>query len=153
MIDTGNIHGWLQSKINSAEGRMAAWTSIIINNSKNGINKIEKVYIDQGIKAAKEIKESGKSYKNAEEIYNLMNDYVLDGMPCDRVNVIEESSEELVKWTKRICVHKDIWDAENIDVKYFYDFRGLWIKAFVSELNRDFEYLEVDNDTRVIRKI
>ena len=140
MIDTGNIHGWLQSKINSAEGRMAAWTSIIINNSKNGINKIEKVYIDQGIKAAKEIKESGKSYKNAEEIYNLMNDYVLDGMPCDRVNVIEESSEELVKWTKRICVHKDIWDAENIDVKYFYDFRGLWIKAFVSELNRDFEY-------------
>lgn len=153
MIDTGNIHGWLQSKINSAEGRMAAWTSIIINNSKNGINKIEKVYIDQGIKAAKEIKESGKSYKNAEEIYNLMNDYVLDGMPCDRVNVIEESSEELVKWTKRICVHKDIWDAENIDVKYFYDFRGLWIKAFVSELNRDFEYLEVDNDTRIIRKI
>ena len=153
MIDTGNIHGWLQSKINSAEGRMAAWTSIIINNSKNGINKIEKVYIDQGIKAAKEIKESGKSYKNAEEIYNLINDYVLDGMPCDRVNVIEESSEELVKWTKRICVHKDIWDAENIDVKYFYDFRGLWIKAFVSELNRDFEYLEVDNDTRVIRKI
>lgn len=153
MIDTGNIHGWLQSKINSAEGRMAAWTSIIINNSKNGINKIEKVYIDQGIKAAKEIKESGKSYKNAEEIYNLMNDYILDGMPCDRVNVIEESSEELVKWTKRICVHKDIWDAENIDVKYFYDFRGLWIKAFVSELNRDFEYLEVDNDTRVIRKI
>ena len=153
MIDTGNIHGWLQSKINSAEGRMAAWTSIIINNSKNGINKIEKVYIDQGIKAAKEINESGKSYKNAEEIYNLMNDYVLDGMPCDRVNVIEESSEELVKWTKRICVHKDIWDAENIDVKYFYDFRGLWIKAFVSELNRDFEYLEVDNDTRVIRKI
>ena len=153
MIDTGNIHGWLQSKINSAEGRMAAWTSIIINNSKNGINKIEKVYIDQGIKAAKEIKESGKSYKNAEEIYNLMNDYVLDGMPCDRVNVIEESSEELVKWTKRICVHKDIWDAENIDVKYFYDFRGLWIKAFVSELNRDFEYLEVDNDARVIRKI
>ena len=153
MIDTGNIHGWLQSKINSAEGRMAAWTSIIINNSKNGINKIEKVYIDQGIKAAKEIKESGKSYKNAEEIYNLMNDYVLDGMPCDRVNVTEESSEELVKWTKRICVHKDIWDAENIDVKYFYDFRGLWIKAFVSELNRDFEYLEVDNDTRVIRKI
>lgn len=153
MIDTGNIHGWLQSKINSAEGRMAAWTSIIINNSKNGINKIEKVYIDQGIKAAKEIKESGKSYKNAEEIYNLMNDFVLDGMPCDRVNVIEESSEELVKWTKRICVHKDIWDAENIDVKYFYDFRGLWIKAFVSELNRDFEYLEVDNDTRVIRKI
>lgn len=152
MIDTGNIHGWLQSKINSAEGRMAAWTSGIINNSENGINKIEKVYIEQGIKAADEIIAEGKSTKKADELYNLMNDYILDGMPCDRVNEIIESSEEIIKWTKRICVHKDIWNAENIDVKYFYDFRSLWIKAFISELNKDFEYVEIDNDTRVIRK-
>ncbi len=152
MIDTGNIHGWLQSKINSSEGRMAAWTSEIINNSENGINKIEKVYIEQGIKAADEIIASGKSSEKADELYNLMNDYILDGMPCDRVNEIIESSEEIIKWTKRICVHKDIWNAENIDVKYFYDFRGLWIKAFISELNKDFEYVEIDNDTRIIRK-
>lgn len=152
MIDTGNIHGWLQSKINSAEGRMAAWTSEIINNSENGINRIEKVYIEQGIKAADEIIAEGKSTKKADELYNLMNDYILDGMPCDRVNEIIESSEEIIKWTKRICVHKDIWNAENIDVKYFYDFRSLWIKAFISELNKDFEYVEIDNDTRVIRK-
>ncbi len=152
MIDTGNIHGWLQSKINSAEGRMAAWISEIINNSEKGINKIERVYINQGIKAAREVVAEGKSFEKAEELYNLMNDYILDGMPCDRVNEIIDSSEEMIKWTRRICVHKDIWNAENIDVKYFYDFRGLWIKAFISELNKDFEYIEIDNDTRVIRK-
>lgn len=152
MIDTGNIHGWLQSKINSAEGRMAAWTSVIVKNTENGTEKIEKVYMDQGIKAAKEIIESGKSSKNAEELFNLMNDYILDGMPCDRVNEITESSEEVIKWTKRICVHKDIWNEENIDVKYFYDFRSLWIKAFVSELNKDFEYVEIDDTIRAIRK-
>lgn len=152
MIDTGNIHGWLQSKINSAEGRMAAWISEIINNSEKGINKIERVYINQGIKAAMEVVAEGKSFEKAEELYNLMNDYILDGMPCDRVNEIIDSSEEMIKWTRRICVHKDIWNAENIDVKYFYDFRGLWIKAFISELNKDFEYIEIDNDTRVIRK-
>ena len=152
MIDTGNIHGWLQSKINSAEGRMAAWISEIINNSEKGINKIERVYINQGIKAAREVVAEGKSFEKAEELYNLMNDYILDGMPCDRVNEIIDSSEEMIKWTRRICVHKDIWNAENIDVKYFYDFRGVWIKAFISELNKDFEYIEIDNDTRVIRK-
>lgn len=152
MIDTGNIHGWLQSKINSAEGRMAAWISEIINNSEKGINKIERVYINQGIKAAREVVAEGKSFEKAEELYNLMNDYILDGMPCDRVNEIIDSSEEMIKWTRRICVHKDIWNAENINVKYFYDFRGLWIKAFISELNKDFEYIEIDNDTRVIRK-
>lgn len=153
MIDTGNIHGWLQSKINSAEGRMAAWTSEIINNSEKGINKIERVYIDQGRKAAKEIISEGKSFEKAEGLYSLMNDYILDGMPCDRVNEIIESSEEMIKWTRRICVHKDIWEAENINVKYFYDFRGLWIKAFISELNKDFEYIEIDSDTRVIRRV
>lgn len=152
MIDTGNIHGWLQSKINSAEGRMAAWISEIINNSEKGINKIERVYINQGIKAAMEVVAEGKSFEKAEELYNLMNDYILDGMPCDRVNEIIDSSEEMIKWTRRICVHKDIWNAENIDVKYFYDFRELWIKAFISNLNKDFEYIEIDNDTRVIRK-
>ena len=152
IIDTGNIHGWLQSKINSAEGRMAAWTSLIIKNSESGINKIERVYVSQGIKAAKEIIKEEKSYKKADELYNLMNDYILDGMPCDRVNIVEESSENIIKWSKRICVHKDIWNAENIDVKYFYGFRSLWVKAFISELNNDFEYLEIDNDIRVIRK-
>ena len=29
IIDTSNIHGWLQNKIHSAEGRMAAWTKAI----------------------------------------------------------------------------------------------------------------------------
>lgn len=153
IIDTSNIHGWLQAKINSAEGRMAAWTSVIISNDKDNIEKIDKVYKNQGIKAANEIKASEKTYTNAEEIYNLMNDYVLDGMPCDRVNVIEESSKELVKWTRRICVHKDIWNAENIDVSYFYDSRATWIKAFVNELNKEFEYVEIDNERRAIRKI
>ena len=153
MIDTSNIHGWLQGKINSAEGRTAAWTARIINNDVNGINKIEKVYIAQGVKAAQEVKATGKVLVSAEEIFNSMNDYILDGMPCDRVNEVIYSSEEIIKWTKRICVHKDIWNAENIDVKYFYDFRNLWIKAFVSELNKDFEYVQIDDGINVIRKI
>lgn len=153
MIDTSNIHGWLQGKINSAEGRTAAWTARIINNDVNGINKIEKIYIAQGVKAAQEVKAAGKVLVSAEEIFNSMNDYILDGMPCDRVNEVIYSSEEIIKWTKRICVHKDIWNAENIDVKYFYDFRNLWIKAFVSELNKDFEYVQIDDGINVIRKI
>ena len=55
--------------------------------------------------------------------------------------------------SKRICVHKEIWDKENIDVKYFYEFRSLWIKAFVSELNKDFEYAEIEDGMKEIRKI
>ena len=37
MIDTSNIHGWLQGKIHSAEGRMAAWTKVILENNQDYI--------------------------------------------------------------------------------------------------------------------
>ena len=151
MIDTNNIHGWLQSKIHSAEGRMAAWTKEILENNENSLKKLEEVYIEQGIKAAKEVKES-KTITNAPEIYYSVNDYILDGMPCDRVNEVIISEDEKVEWKRRICVHQDIWGKEGIDVNTFYSLRSLWIKAFVNEVNNDFEYVEIDGETMVIKK-
>ena len=44
ITDTNNIHGWLQEKIHSAEGRMAAWTSKIIENDKDSLSKIENIF-------------------------------------------------------------------------------------------------------------
>lgn len=151
MIDTNNIHGWLQSKIHSAEGRMAAWTKVILENDENSLEKLENVYISQGIKAAKEVKES-KTITNAKEIYYSINDYILDGMPCDRVNEVIISEDERVEWKRRICVHQDIWCKENIDVSIFYKLRNLWIKGFVNEVNSDYQFIEMEDKTMVIKK-
>lgn len=151
MIDTNNIHGWLQSKIHSAEGRMAAWTKVILENDENSLEKLENVYISQGIKAAKEVKES-KTITNAKEIYYSINDYILDGMPCDRVNEVIISEDEIVEWKRRICVHQDIWCKENIDVSIFYKLRNLWIKGFVNEVNSDYQFIEMEDKTMVIKK-
>ena len=49
IIDTSNIHGWLQNKIHSAEGRMAAWTKAILENNETAIGKLESVYAPVGI--------------------------------------------------------------------------------------------------------
>ena len=95
IIDQGNIHGWLQGKIYSAEGRLAAWTVQLLY-LDNIDDKIKSIYINQGISAAKEVKESGKECKTAVDIFNSMNDYILDGMPCDRVNEIVESEASIV---------------------------------------------------------
>ena len=151
MIDLGNIHGWLQSKIHSAEGRMAAWSTNILKNNEHCLEKMENIYVSQGIKAAKEVK-ANQFLVNAKEIYNSINDYILDGMPCDRVNEVITLEEEIVAWKKRICVHKDIWDKENGNVDIFYNLRSLWIKAFVNEVNSDFEYIEMSDGTNVINK-
>ncbi len=149
MIDVGNIHGWLQEKIHSAEGRMAAWTKAVLESDEGKI-KLENIYISQGVKAAEEVKISGKEINTALEIYNSINDYILDGMPCDRVNEVIHSDDFKVQWKRRICVHSDIWQREGVDVKVFYELREFWIKAFVTAVNSDFHYGEKEDNTMVI---
>ncbi|MDM8128203.1 hypothetical protein [Paraclostridium bifermentans] len=141
LIDTSNIHGWLQSKIHSCEGRMASWTYFILSSDKNKLKNLEEVYVSQGINAAKEVK-SNRSISSAKDIYNSMNDYILDGMPCDSVNEIITLEDNLVQWKRRICVHKSIWEEEGLNVNVFYDLRNLWIESFVNEINCDFEYIQ-----------
>lgn len=152
MIDTGNIHGWLQEKIHSAEGRMAAWTRAIIVNDVNNIVKIQNIYISQGIKAANEVKNGSSAFNTAADIYSRINDYILDGMPCDRVDEIIENNEDTITWKKRICVHKEVWERENINVEQFYNLRDLWIKAFVNTLNDEFQYTKNDDGSFCIIK-
>lgn len=151
MIDTSNIHGWLQNKIHSAEGRMAAWTKAILENNETAIGKLENIYANQGIKAAKEVKEE-KNIISAKEIYDSINDYILDGMPCDRVNEVIIAEEDKVQWKRRICVHNDIWQKESMDVSIFYQLRNIWIKAFVQEVNSQYEYVKIDETTMEIKK-
>jgi len=55
MIDTSNIHGWLQGKISSAEGRQAAFITKGVNELGEGfLDSIKETYKEQGNKAAKE---------------------------------------------------------------------------------------------------
>ena len=150
MIDTSNIHGWLQGKIHSAEGRMAAWTKGILENNQDYILDMRKVYENQGVNAANEAKESLENI-NAETIFNSMNDYILDGMPCDRVNEVIDSSEESIMWKRRVCVHKNIWENEGILVDVFYELREHWINAFVNTMNNDYEYVKLEDNIQSIR--
>lgn len=152
MIDTSNIHGWLQSKIHSAEYRLATWTSKIIE-KKEGKEKLEDLYKNQGIKAAKEAIELGKSLNDAIDIFNALNDYILDGMPCDRVNEVISESADKVLWKRRICVHKEIWDSVGMDVNLFYQLRDLWIEKFVSEANNQYKYNSLGNNEFSIERI
>ena len=152
MIDTGNIHGWLQEKISSAEGRMAAWTFEILEKDKATLSKLENIYIEQGIKAGNEVKDNSEQIENAVDIFNKINDYILDGMPCDRVNEVITSEENIVKWSRSVCVHTSIWEKENVPVNLFYNLRSLWIKSFVSTINGEFKYVEGEENTFSIEK-
>ncbi|MGL5989423.1 hypothetical protein [Cetobacterium sp.] len=151
IIDLNNIHGWLQNTIHISEGRLAAWIGFIIKSDINAINNLKAVFEEGGIIAANEAKDEAQ-YSTAIEIYNCVTNYILDGMPCDRVNVVTISEENLVSWERRLCVHKEVWEKENVDVKIFYDLRKSWLETFVKNLNPSFEYSEESEGSYKIKK-
>ena len=152
IIDTSNIHGWLQNKITISEKRLAKVTKELLT-LENIKEEIEKVYKNQGIKAAKEVNEEEKLGNNAVELFNLVNDYILDGMPCDRVNEVLLQEEDQVLWKRRVCVHEDIWNSEGLEVNYFYNLRDLWIETFIKEVNNEFNYKKLSEIEMTIEKI
>ncbi|MGL4403713.1 MAG: hypothetical protein ACRCTS_08390 [Fusobacteriaceae bacterium] len=152
IIDSSNIHGWLQNRIHTSEGRMAAWVAFILKNREDGVEKLRETFMNQGILAAEEAKKEAE-YTLATDIYGCVNNYILDGMPCDRVNVVSVSEDNLVAWERRICVHKDVWAREGVDVAIFYDLRNAWLDVFVKNLNSNFEYVVESEGNYKIRKI
>ena len=116
------------------------------------LSKLENIYMKQGIKAGNEVKDNSEQIDNAVDIFNKINDYILDGMPCDRVNEVIISEENIVKWRRSVCVHTNIWEKENVPVELFYNLRSLWIKSFVSTINGEFKYVEGEENTFSIEK-
>ena len=152
MIDTSNIHGWLQDKIHSAEYRLASLTNKVLEKN-DGREKLEELYKRQGLVAASEAIENNKTVSDAFSIFNAINDYVLDGMPCDRVNEIVSNEEDKLVWKRRLCVHKEIWDAVGGNVDVFYDLRNTWIKTFVATVNSNYEYKILGDNNFSIERV
>lgn len=152
MIDTSNIHGWLQDKIHSAEYRLASLTNKVLEKT-DGREKLEELYKRQGLIAASEAIENNKTVSDAFSIFNAINDYVLDGMPCDRVNEIVSNEEDKLVWKRRLCVHKEIWDAVGGNVDVFYNLRNTWIKTFVATVNSNYEYKVLGDNNFSIERV
>jgi hypothetical protein len=140
LIEVSNIHGWLQNKISIAETRQGALLTKLLRKYGEEVKTIaSKLYIEQGSQCGKEAKEK-YDVTTAPAIYKALNDYILEGMPCDRVNNITENTEDKLEWENEMCLHKGYWDAVSGDIKLFYDLRNAWIKSFVENTNDNFVY-------------
>lgn len=147
IIDTGNIHGWLQDKIEKAESRMAAVVTKVINEDEGNINDLKNVFEEQGIKAGQSYEEK---VERPEQAYNVMNDFILEGMPCDRVSETLESNEDEFMWKTTRCLHKGHWERVSGDVANFYRLRGVWISGFLGNIDKPFKYEKIGNDVHRI---
>ncbi|WMC92575.1 hypothetical protein [Kineothrix sp. MB12-C1] len=148
-INHSNIHGWLQERIFSVEKRLAFVVTELLNNDAVTVEEISAVFRKNGAEAAKEI---GTGEHKAEDLYTLIFDHMIEGMPCDHVNEIVENTEDAFSWKTVRCLHKEHWDQADGDVSNFYNFRDNWIQGFLDGMETAYGYVRVDG-MNTIRKV
>lgn len=135
IIDHNNIHGWLQDAITVAERRQAALVFALMNDDVKLLDDVKKAYYDIGF-------ETGTYFKieTALDVFTSLNQVLLDGMPCDRVNQMIEQSEDEVQWKTENCVHKENWDSQGVDVDLYYELRVAFTNGFIEQMTDKYFY-------------
>jgi hypothetical protein len=137
VVNQGNIHGWLQMKIQSVEYRTAAVVTELINKYDVKIQEIADIYYKSGAKTMESIVVEDFSLKN---LYTLIFDFMLEGMPCDNVNKVVLNSENEFSWQTTTCLHREYWDGAQGNVSNFYILRGSWINGFLKASRKSYSY-------------
>lgn len=139
LIDQDNIHGWLQGKIKIAELRQSKMIQHLVAKDGDAVyEKIAEIYASFGKRHGGAI--SGDEAGSPELIFKSLDNFLLEGMPCDRVNAVTVNTPEALEWQKDRCVHAPFWNEGGTDVTHYYDFREAFSKAFVEAANADYTY-------------
>lgn len=117
IIDEDNIHGWLQERIALVENRLAFLITMTTEEHPERIHDI---------KAA--VYEFGKNHQvfhgiTVKEAFQYLDDVLLNGMPCDRVNAITKEEEDSITWRQTVDIHAKYWEMLQGNVEYYYQIR------------------------------
>ena len=140
LIDSDNIHGWLQNKIAAAETRQAKLLGDLIEKFGEKAEKIAfNVFNNQANKLAKQSKDTYET-GTAPDIYEALNVYILEGMPCDNANNITIKNVDVLEWQNNKCLHRSYWEIAGANVDTLYSLRFSWFKTFVETINSQFTH-------------
>lgn len=146
VIDVGNIHGWLQQQVSQVEYKLAYCVTAILNHANDKIVQLQQIFYDNGKRMVDNLE-----LTNAAQSYKLIQDSLLDGMPCDHVNTVMKESDTETAWRKNTCIHGSYWAEVDGNIDIYYLLRESFIKGLLSESN--FVYEKIDQDTsRIVKK-
>ena len=137
LIDTDNIHGWLQVRVGIVEDNLARVLSELKKEGK----------LEDALEIAYDFGAKENFSGDASDAFQFMSDKFLDGMPCDMANLPVESDNGEFRWIKRIDVHEQYYIyGESSEI--YDEFRGAWMNGLLS--NCDLEYV-VEDGVNIIR--
>lgn len=148
-IEHSNIHGWLQERIMSVESRLAYVVTELLNNNVIKKEEVSDIFYQNGVDIIKKLEISGGS---PQDFFNLIFDYMLEGMPCDRVNEVVENDPNKIVWRTTRDLHKNYWEQASGDVSNFNYFVDAWINGFLSESCTGYKCTREENGIKSIGK-
>jgi len=137
LIDLSNIHGWLQGRIQAEESRSAYVFGKLYE--KYGIQSKE-ITINEFKKQAEQCAVNESGLESAEDVYATLNNYILEGMPCDRVNSVIEKDDNHIVYVQGSCIHRPNYELGQGNLEYMYELRDVWVKSFVEGLSPKYTY-------------
>ena len=143
LIDTMNIHGWLQGRIHDAEGRYAQLAGALLHNNDNLLPQLEELATEFGRTRAL------KADADASAIYRAFEDAFLNGMPCDRVNMVVDQDPDAFAWDQTDDLHGGFWQEADVNPAVYYTLRDDMMQGMLE--NTRFELDQQDHSHYVLR--
>lgn len=145
IIDETNIHGWLQERISLVENRLAFTVTNILEKNPEKLETIINIAYNFGKENSLEGEVSIK------EVYEFLENLLLNGMPCDRVNSIDEENDNEILWHQNIDIHEQYWASNNGNVENYYLIRESLIKGILED--SDVEFSNTGNENFKLKKV
>lgn len=153
LVDSSNIHGWLQNKIATAETRQAELLGDLIKKYGEEAEKVAfKVFNNQASELGTKARDIYES-DSAPKIYEALNAYILEGMPCDNVNNVTTKEFDILEWKNTKCLHRGYWEVAGAPIETLYSLRFSWIKTFIETINPKFTHTVKSEDSIFIHQV
>lgn len=117
VVDGDNIHGWISDRIGDAESRYAMLVTGLLQGDASRLSDLEACARAFGVKHRLE------TGAPAADAYQKFEDVFLNGMPCDRVNVVTDEEEDRIAWEQTSDKHASFWEAVGGNPVIYYDLR------------------------------
>ena len=136
MIDTGNIHGWLQEKVSLVENRLAYVITELIEPDQERFSHITDAVMEFGKR------NSADKNITVRIAYDYLESTLLNGMPCDSVNELVQETEDNLVWRQTQDIHGAYWTMIHGDVTHYYALRESLIKGMFEDSELEFHQIE-----------
>ena len=142
LIDHTNIHGWLQRQVTIVETREAAFIKELMDQCGQGAkDAVKEGFAEHGKRCGEHAKSAGKyDADQAGGVYRALNDYLLNGMPCDQGDMVVTNEPGHLVWEGEVCLQERNWVKAGVDKASMKEFYVLWTNGFVKALNPELSY-------------